>query len=542
MTTKDKIANMIDKNPLAKAKIMYFFYEAISKSLPGYLASYYKHTLLLAPHQVSILVAARYFAVLFGSPVLGSIADRLGRPRNILIVTLLALLATYLIVPIVEPIDGFNCKEHLHKHPIKNYSILTKASDASGGLYTAHPDPLKGHYHNELMFGLFYSWPFEAWEYEETDGITKKVFVTLLVVTLVGEFFASPSETFIDLYTLQTLKSERDRLGLQILPGVFGWMIVSTVFIFLQSIQQSSYNKDFCLVGRVVDSTPYLFVVYGMILVCLLIALMLQYNTDRTKEETDLKDLHCSCVNLRQAKCLKALSILFSKPAYVAIAIAAIFSGFGSGTKTLFIYSYIKDLGGSPILFFAILAVDFVSNVIALILSPWLIKKCGHENLIAAGLFINGITFVTYSMIDDPTLVMIVEPFDGICNSLAWVSLLTYVGCPPQIGAALQGLIHGLYRGLGVAIGYFIVSVFILKFGYLALFIGLGLTYFIVLCGFICVTNIWPAPTIADEYTRYSLLLDNPDDVYLSETESEVSTVASLYNNNNEVIDTSFLN
>ena len=86
---------------------------------------------------------------------------------------------------------------------------------------------------------------------------------------------------------------------------------------------------------------------------------------------------------------------------------------------TLFIYSYIKDLGGSPITYLAILIVNFVSNFIALIASPWLIKRYGHENLIASGLFINGITFVTYSVIENPMMMMLVEPFDGICSSLS---------------------------------------------------------------------------------------------------------------------------
>ena len=206
---------------------------------------------------------------------------------------------------------------------------------------------------------------------------------------------------------------------------------------------------------------------------------------------------------------------------------------------TLFIYSYIKDLGGSPITYLAILIVNFVSNFIALIASPWLIKRYGHENLIASGLFINGITFVTYSVIENPMMMMLVEPFDGICSSLSWVAILTYVGCPPNIGAALQGLVHGLYRGLGVAIGYFIVSVFILRYGYLALFIGLGLTYFMVFGGYICVVQVWPTECIAKEYTQYTLLFDNKEDVDVT-TDSD-GEQTRLKNDNAELLDTSFL-
>ena len=56
--------------------------------------------------------------------MLGSIADKLNRFRNILIVTLLALLLTYLVVPIVEPIDGFNCLEHMERLNKTNMSLV----------------------------------------------------------------------------------------------------------------------------------------------------------------------------------------------------------------------------------------------------------------------------------------------------------------------------------------------------------------------------------------------------------------------------------
>ena len=59
--------------------------------------------------------------------------------------------------------------------------------------------------------------------------------MTLLIVTLIGEFFASPTETFVDVYTLQTLHhDQRDKMGWQLIPGVVGWLVVNIVFIGLR--------------------------------------------------------------------------------------------------------------------------------------------------------------------------------------------------------------------------------------------------------------------------------------------------------------------
>ena len=276
--------NNKDGFPLLKAKVMYFFYDAVSKTLPQHLAAYYKHTLLLSPHQVSVLVAARYFAQLFGSPVLGSIGDRLQTFRTILTTTLIALLVTYLVVPLVEPIDGFNCKQHLHgrqlinvtKHP--NLQLHSQQHNNNVSDVAVVKNKLfenKHYYHGGLMYGLFYSWPFEAWAYEETDAITRKVFVTLLIVTLIGEFFASPGETFIDLYTLQALREEKNKLGQHIVFGVIGSTVLSMSFLLVKL--QRHHNGDFCSEGHFIATTPYLFVVYAFTAVCIITSFFLYF-------------------------------------------------------------------------------------------------------------------------------------------------------------------------------------------------------------------------------------------------------------------------
>lgn len=117
------------------------------------------------------------------------------------------------------------------------------------------------------------------------------------------------------------------------------------------------------------------------------------------------------------------------------------------------------------------------------------------------------VTFVVYSVIENPLLVFLVEPFDGITGQLCWVAIVTYVGTPSKIGAALQGLTHGLYRGFGMSLGYLLVSVMILHYGYVVFFLGMGLLFFFVLGFFITVTLMYPSEeSIAEQYNQYHLL------------------------------------
>ena len=140
-------------------------------------------------------------------------------------------------------------------------------------------------------------------------------------------------------------------------------------------------------------------------------------------------------------------------------------------------------------------------------------NRFGATNLIAAGLLANGISFVVYSVIKNAWLVLIVEPLHGLCQELTWVAIVTYAGAPPEIGAALQGTVHGLHKGLGFALGYYAVCVLILKYGYLSFFLGTGIFFFVLFGFYFFVIRMYPKEeSIAESYSCYSKL--NQEDGY----------------------------
>ncbi|XP_066921684.1 major facilitator superfamily domain-containing protein 6-like isoform X2 [Clytia hemisphaerica] len=550
MGIKETLSDINADHPLHKAKAFYFLFDAAIKTLPRHLGMYYKHTLLLSPHQVAMLLSVRPFLLIFGSPVLGGIADKTNKFRHVMLISLLTFLVTYVLVPLVEPVEGFNCKEHVHfNHSANHINISTpvfhklhKQIVSNGArvkvevhkyYQMVNEEGTNNHqYDGNLMQDLYYTWPFDMYEYELTDDITQKVFNVILLITIFGEFFASPSETFADLYTLRALGSNHNRYGWQIISGLFGFFIVSIAFAASSDIRLQ-LKDDFCHVGHVINYSPYLFVVYGLVGACILIAATFQYRLF-PKPTAPRKDDGCNC----DCNFIKALPVLAETPAYTAYAIAVIFCGFACGVKQLYIYHYLTELGGPHQLIFVVLSVHFISGFLALLASPYLLERFGASNLIAGGLLLNGISFVVYSLIKNPWLILIVEPFHGLCQELSWVAIVTYAGAPPQIGAALQGTVHGLHKGLGLALGYYAVCVLILKFGYVGFFLATGLLFFVVFGFYLFVIRMYPKEeSIADSYSCYSK-------IHQQDVDSDGEETVEMFQKgdyNNETLDRSFL-
>lgn len=538
MVIKDKLATASSINPLWKAKLFYLFFEATTQSLPHYLGLYYKHTLLLSPHQVAILLSVRPFVLLFGSPFLGAVADKTNKFRHILVISLVMFLVTYTLVPIVEPTEGFNCAEHVGNRTSENMTRLKNHIERTGPAQV-YSDKInsESQYKGSLMEDLYYTWPFDMFDYKSTDAITRKVFITILIITVIGEFFASPAETFADVYTLQTLGPDIRNYGLQVIPGVFGWFVVALSF-GIATNRKLTLKDDFCHVGHIVNYSPYLFITYGLIVICTVIAMFFQYRKDPPPRNLREEGAGCTCNFLR------ALPVLAETPAYTAYTVAVIFCGLGCGVKRLYVYHYITELGGPGELMFIVITVHFISSIVALAISPRLLARFGAGNLIAAGLFSIAVSFVVYSVVRNPWLILIVEPIQTVCEQLSWVAIVTYAGAPPNIGAALQGTVHGLHRGLGVALGYYAVSVLILKYGYVAFFLSLGLMFFIVFGFYVFIIYAFPKEeSIAEAYGMHYALLrqsDEDDNGNSCEMTDQSATAGSgVYET--ETLDKSFL-
>lgn len=439
----DKIRSSlaINKNLLLN-KVFYFFYFAALGSLIPYLSLYFKHSLLLPAHFVGIVLAVKPLCLFVSAPILGTIADKYNKVRSVLLVALFSYIVMNLLVAVVPPVS-VDCLSEVH-----NKLNMTHHHNSS----TSSIKPEQ----KVVTVGNTEMWQ-EAWLfdlYTKSDPkIYKKsqvVFVIILIITIVGELMGATSNTLADVATFQNLENRPHYYGEQRLWGEVGW---GTSAFITGSIVQGQYRKqtDICPEDVFDIYRPFFYVNAVLMAVALFISTRFKFQ-DADKYVSE----RCSLI--------KGLQI-FTKIEYALFGSIALFLGFALGSAETFLFVHLVELGASPSLFSALVAVHCISNVALYYGSVYLLEMAGHIKMLVAGLLIYALRFYYFSAIENPWLVLPIEFLRGVCSACVWCALASYVGTPPRVGATLQGILHGLYYGLGRGLGQLIGGILIHSYG-----------------------------------------------------------------------------
>ena len=490
---------------LLKAKLFYFFFMSGMTSLLPYLYLYYKHVLFFSPLQVTVLLAVRPLCLMVGAPLLGTYADKTNRFKGSIVICLIGYIITYGCITLLEPVKGFNCEAALSARAaeLQNLTAISNKSREYKFLQALQKSKLD-FYPGRMMEDSLYSWPFGAEEYEKTQEITYKLFTTVLLIMIAGELISSPANTFADVYTLQTLGEGTHYYGYQLLPGVIGTGIVSMVLLLLTHVKILNV-KSVCDKSMILSDKPYLTQFLIFMVLSLAIAIFFRYHKNRQLNKDKLSRISNYC---HGCKLVEAVCIILRNSSHASFMLIVFVCAIADGAKTSFIYTFIADLGGgrdkhiSPL----ITATHFLSHVVFLALSAILLQKYGHTKIIAAGILTYAVCFLVYGMINDPVWLFLVEPFDGVARQLTKVSIITFVGSPPGIGAALQGFTHAIYLGVGTSIGTFICGYLVHLYGYVVIFLVMGTICILALGFWLAADYLWHGDkTIAETFTEYSL-------------------------------------
>ena len=520
---------------LLKAKLFYFFFMSGMASLLPYLYLYFKHVLFLSPVQVIILLAVRPLCLMIGAPMLGTYADKTNRFKAVILVCLVGYIGTYGCITLLEPVEGFNCEAALSARAaeLQNLTSISNKSKEFKFLQALKKSKFD-FYPGSMMEDSFYSWPFALNEYVKTEHMTYKLFVTILAIMIAGELISSPANTFADVYTLQTLGERTYYYGYQLVPGVIGTGIVSTVLLLLTHINISNVSSV-CDKSLVLSDKPYLIQFLIFMALSLAVATLFKYHKNKPLNKDKLSNLSYYCSG---CKLIEAISIILRNSSHASFMLVVLICAIADGAKTSFIYTFITELSHSrkshirPL----ITATHFLSHIVFLALSAILLRKYGHIKIIAAGIFTYAISFLVYGMINDPVWVFLVEPLDGVARQLTKVSIITYVGSPPGIGAALQGFTHAIYLGVGTSIGTFICGYLVHLYGYELIFLVMGAACLVGFGFWLAADYYWHGDkTIAETFTEYSL-------VETSDNESDFDFLLKDVNNQRRNSDEAQLN
>ena len=303
--------------------------------------------------------------------------------------------------------------------------------------------------------------------HEEDKKIRDHIFLILLLLMLTAELIGAPILSLADTATLQTLKKEPYRYGRQVVSAAvgFGFMSIITGSVLHYTVSKKDEINN-CPEKMGERYKPVFYSCCALLLAAFFTTFKFKFRTYERKESGYCSLFHC-------LKCFRNIE-------YFLFAFLAFFTGLAAGLIDSFLFVHLIRLGATPLVLVVTTTVQSVSKVIFLYLSPTLILKYGYFPIIYAGMLTSVVTFLYYSFLVSPWMVVPIELLSGVSSSCVWAALVSYVGAPPKVGATLQGIVHSLHIGLGRGIGGLFGGMILLHYGFDILFRSFSLAIVIV--------------------------------------------------------------
>lgn len=507
-----KILNTVDKDLVVPKLSFFFFFMATGAFLP-YLGVFYKQ-LWLTARQSGILLGVRPFVKMLCSPLWGMVTDVCNKPKLILLVSILGTTVAHFSQSIVSPFhlpcypdvnrtnfsqirsnlfaqystdrssrqSGFPATStRLQENSLvkgadqTNYSSAENAGTTVGGSMAPEKFLRNNDFNKQKELGKDVH-PFDYGTAQEesmedtgprhedkpreiTDANSKiltknkkrknpnmkndfrvkdnqSIFATLLVIVFLGEFIAAPAPMLTDSGTLGILSGREHQYGRQRLFGSVGWGIGS----LLSGAVVTAFNS--CPYEDSINYVACFYVFAGAMILDFFVGLFFNFVPAPSKQD----------VSNMENEFLRGLKIFYNLKNGAFIC-TLLFLGFSHSLQLSFLFWFLQDIGGTPILFTLIVAVNCLSEVVMFFLATYFVQKIGHDAVLYTGLACYGLRFLLYSYLNEPWWVLPLEALQGFTYGGVWTASVAYVGPQPGSGATIQGIIHGVYWGLGMAVG-----------------------------------------------------------------------------------------
>ncbi|KAM9631455.1 major facilitator superfamily domain-containing protein 6 isoform 1-T4 [Morphnus guianensis] len=552
-------------NDLLISKVFYFFFYSAYGSLYPLLPVYYKQ-LGMSPSQSGLLVGIRYFIEFCSAPFWGVVADRFKKGKIVLLFSLLCWVLFNLGIGFVRPATLRCIPKGLPPaHPTNASSLLTTVlqntsmspllttmSTASpkvrgkSDLLTSSPVTLETTgtanpemrfllptQSNDVEFVLENSTyfilkntttspvsPGNATPSTTPAAITTKpmpsdqavlvydqqeveaIFLLILLVVIIGEFFSASSVTIVDTVTLQYLGKHRDRYGLQRMWGSLGWGLA----MLSVGIGIDYTHTEVGIEGQGCKAPEYknyriVFIVFGVLMtMALIVATQFRFHyahfkqDENKRKEVEISQVDRSASNessdntptstsQSQSFSFWDLIKLLCSIQYGSVLFVAWFMGFGYGFVFTFLYWHLEDLNGTTTLFGVCSVLSHVSELTAYFFSHKLIELVGHIRVLYIGLACNTARYIYISYLENAWTVLPMEVLQGVTHAAIWAACISYLSAavPPELRTSAQGILQGLHLGLGRGCGAMVGGVLVNYFGPAATFRGIGMACLVIL-------------------------------------------------------------
>ncbi|XP_041119910.1 major facilitator superfamily domain-containing protein 6-like isoform X1 [Polyodon spathula] len=535
-------------NDLLISKVFYFFFYSAYGSLHPLLPVYYKQLGIL-PSQSGLLVGIRYFIEFCSAPFWGVVADRFKKGKIVLLFSVLCWILFNCGIGFVRPAT-MTCTNLNPSNSTTTTAPKVTFNSSSlmppNGSVTNHRQR-RGLYANELLSTAGFPLPYFNTEpvlslrsavdttansptqrptpAKTTTSTTTKtttkspnkyiittdsdqvetIFLLILLVIIIGEFFSAPAVTIVDTITLQYLGKHRDRYGLQRMWGSLGWGLA----MLAVGIGIDHTHITIFIVGTGCDLPDYkdyriAFIVFGVLMTfALIVATQFRFDSSHfmqedekreeieiphvvrnAPEETDAGDgSYTSPQASGEHFDYRYLLKLLCSVKYGSVLFVAWFMGFGYGFVFTFLYWHLEDLKGTTTLFGVCSVLSHVSELTAYFFSHKLIELIGHIRVLYIGLACNTARYLYISYLENAWIVLPVEVLQGVTHASVWAACISYLSAavPPALRTSAQGILQGLHLGLGRGCGAMVGGVFVNYFGAAKTFRGIGMASLVIL-------------------------------------------------------------
>ena len=470
---------------LLYCKLLYFCYQSALGALWPYLPLYFKQ-LFLTPRQVGTIVATRTLVQFICVPFWTGIADKYKRHKLVLLIAVFSWLVStmgLLIVPAEQPKACFKMgiKRMAEKDDFEDnwfdFSLLSKDSKESR-------DDDTRRYRKDINYGvLIYKTnstnltaKYSAYDPDQHVLDSSKLYILLLLITIVGMTVSAPSLVLVDIYTLQRLKEKSCHFGHQALWGSVGYgvfaFVIGVAVNFIHTMNHCTRKAD-------INYIPCFFIFAFFMTVMLLVGSQIEFDYDSSANRPGF------------VKGLKSIHDIH----LFALLIVTLYCGMGSGFISTFLFWHLREMGGVQILMATVTLTNSTAEVLVYFLSDRVISRIGHFRVIYLGLVCFAFRFFYYSFLRAPWMVLPVEITHGMTSAAIRLALVSYLGKEAGSGAMLQGVFSGVHTGLGFSIGGLTGGIMVHEFGHSITFLIFGEVSLVILFSFILVNNIWPKDT-----------------------------------------------
>uniref|UniRef100_A0A8C5UAM8 Major facilitator superfamily domain containing 6 n=1 Tax=Malurus cyaneus samueli TaxID=2593467 RepID=A0A8C5UAM8_9PASS len=552
-------------NDLLISKVFYFFFYSAYGSLYPLLPVYYKQ-LGMTPSQSGLLVGIRYFIEFCSAPFWGVVADRFKKGKIVLLFSLLCWVLFNLGIGFVRPATLRCVPKGLPPaHPTNASSLLTaipQNTSMSSPLTTVSAAPPKvrrrrdlvtsspvtlgttGTPNPEITFLLPTQSNDEDFVLENSTHLILKnattspaspgnatpsttpastsmkpmpsdqavlvydqqeveaIFLLILLVVIIGEFFSASSVTIVDTITLQYLGKHRDRYGLQRMWGSLGWGLA----MLSVGIGIDYTHTEVAIEGQGCKAPEYknyriVFIVFGVLMtMALIVATQFRFHyahfrqDENKRKEVEISQVDRNASNESSDNTPTSMSKsqsfsfwdlikLLCSIQYGSVLFVAWFMGFGYGFVFTFLYWHLEDLNGTTTLFGVCSVLSHVSELTAYFFSHKLIELVGHIRVLYIGLACNTARYIYISYLENAWTVLPMEVLQGVTHAAIWAACISYLSAavPPELRTSAQGILQGLHLGLGRGCGAMVGGVLVNYFGPAATFRGIGMACLVIL-------------------------------------------------------------